>query len=132
MQISISALNNKRMPFIIFNRHYHQENNHRLNTKLNKIMLDLSKLQADVTAILGAEKSAVALLNSLGDAVKAIPPSTDPATQAALDALAGQIEAGTADLAAAVAANQPPAADATAAVPDGLDHKDVVTAQNPL
>ncbi len=81
----------------------------RIEGKVNQTMLDLKKITADVAALTTAEGSAIALLTSLKAAVDAIPPSTDPATQAALDDLSSQIEKGTGDLAAAVVANTPAA-----------------------
>lgn len=69
--------------------------------------VDVSKIQADVAAQTTVTQSAVALLQQLTDALKNIPPSTDPQTQAAIDALAQSIEANTASLADAITKNTP-------------------------
>jgi hypothetical protein len=81
----------------------------RIERKVDRIMIDLTKITADVAAITSTEASAVALLQALKAAVDAIPTSNDPTTQAALDALSSQLETGTAGLAAAVVANTPAA-----------------------
>ncbi len=69
--------------------------------------LDLKKLTDDVAAETAVDQSAITLLNALSAELKTIPPSTDPTTQAAIDALSATLEQGTAGLAAAVAANTP-------------------------
>lgn len=70
--------------------------------------LDFSKLQADVAAEQTVVDSVVALLEKLAqelrDALAGVP---DPAAQAAIDDVAAKLEAHTAALAAAVAANTP-------------------------
>ena len=85
----------------------------RIEGKVNQMALDLTKLTSDVASLKTAEASAITLLQGLKAAVDAIPPSTDPATQKALDDLSTQIESGTADLAAAVVANTPAAPPTT-------------------
>ena len=74
--------------------------------------LDLSKIQADVTAQQGTVNSAVTLLQQLVAAINAISTS-DPQTQAQLDSLAASIEANTTALANAVAANPVPGSGST-------------------
>jgi len=69
-----------------------------------KMALDFTKLEAEVTA-------AVALLAQLSAALKALSGSTsDVTTQAELDKLAGELDA-------AIAANQPPAPPAPTPAP---------------
>lgn len=80
----------------------------RILQKENAMSLDLTALTAKVSAQETVEQSAITLLQELNAAVKALP-TTDPATQAAIDALATRIDAGTQGLAAAVVANTPAA-----------------------
>jgi hypothetical protein len=68
--------------------------------KLHKVMKTLADLQADVTAEDQVIAGATTLLKGLADQVRALP--ADPA---AIDALATDIEAQTANLSAAIAAN---------------------------
>jgi len=70
----------------------------------NEMALDLSTLTADVTANTDAVSSATVLLGELADELRAA--AGDPA---AVAALADTLEANTASLAAAVAANTPAA-----------------------
>lgn len=79
----------------------------RIEKNQEKIMLDLTKLTADVAAETAVDQSAIVLLTALKAEVDAIPTSTDPTTQAAIDAISKTLETGTAGLAAAVAANTP-------------------------
>jgi hypothetical protein len=75
---------------------------------LEKIMIDLTKLTADVAAQTTVVASAVTLLQNLSAEIAALAAaSTDPATQAALLTLQGELEANTATLSDAVAANTP-------------------------
>ncbi len=67
-------------------------------------LVDLTKLQADVEAENTVLTSAETLLAGLAEAVRAIP-APDTNTQAAVDALATEIEGKTAELSAAIAAN---------------------------
>ena len=53
----------------------------------NKMAVDLTALKAEVTRNKDVGDSVVALLKHLTDLIAAIPPSTDPVTQAALDDL---------------------------------------------
>ncbi len=70
--------------------------------------IDLTGLTAKVAKVQGAEDSAVALLEGLTAYIKSIPPSNDPATQAALDDLASKLDVGADGLSAAVVANPVP------------------------
>lgn len=71
-------------------------------------MLDLTALAAKVAADTTVDQAAVTLLGELSTAIATLSNgTTDPATQAALDALASQLDANAAGLAAAVTANTP-------------------------
>jgi hypothetical protein len=87
-----------------------------LTIKIKKIMIDLTKITADVAANTNAVNSAASLLQELTALVKAIPPSSDPVTQAAIDNLATTMEANTANLANAIVTNTPAASQATGPV----------------
>lgn len=76
-----------------------------------KIMADLSALQADIAAEDTVIDSAITLIQGLAAEIAAIP-TTDPTTQAAIDALAADVKGKSDALAAAVTANTP-AADTT-------------------
>jgi uncharacterized protein YoxC len=87
----------------------------RISAQLNMIiqqeeqqMADLSALQAEVTENGDAVGSAIALLNGLSQALKDALAANDPA---AIQALVDQLDAQTGDLATAVAANTPGAAE---------------------
>jgi uncharacterized protein YoxC len=84
-----------------------------LTTQGHVIMADLTKLQADVAAQATVVESVHTLLTSLSAEIVALKGqvSNDPATQAAVDALAASVEQNSAALAAAVTANTdaPPA-----------------------
>ncbi len=68
--------------------------------------LDFSKIEAEVAANTAAVQAAVTLLGQLSTEVKALSTNTsDATTQAELDKLSGQIDAGNASLTAAIAAN---------------------------
>ena len=71
--------------------------------------IDLTAITADVAANTSAANSAIQLLNNLTAIIKAIPPSNDPTTQAALDSLAQTLEANNTAIANAVTANTPSA-----------------------
>lgn len=75
--------------------------------KLEHMAKTLADLQADVTAEDALVDKALVLLQGLAAQVAALQPN-----QAAIDALAADIEAKTADLTAALAAPPPPATDA--------------------
>lgn len=67
--------------------------------------LDLTKLQAEITNNTTVTGSVVTLVQKLAAEIAAIPPSTDPTTQAALDALTATLTANDGTIAAAVTAN---------------------------
>jgi chromosome segregation ATPase len=75
-----------------------------LHSKIDNIMKTLADLQADVTAEDTVIDSAETLLAGIVAQLKALQPN-----QAAIDALATDIEAKTASLSSAVAANTPAA-----------------------
>jgi hypothetical protein len=74
-----------------------------------KIMIDLSALEAKVTAVETVEGSAVTLLQALSQQVKdlAAGSAEAPAVQASLTEFARRLDAATQPLAAAVVANTP-------------------------
>ena len=74
----------------------------RIAKKVNKIMASLADLQAEVTAEDTVIDSAIALIQGLAAQVAALAPN-----QAAIDALAADIQGKSDALAAAVAANTP-------------------------
>ena len=78
--------------------------------------IDLTKLTAEVAANTTVTTSVEALVNNLAAQIAAIPPSSDPTTQAALDALVQTLNANDTGLAAAVVANTPVTPAAAAAV----------------
>ena len=67
--------------------------------------IDLTALTAEVTRNTDVEASIVQLVNNLAAQIAAIPPSTDPATQAALDALKTTLTSNDDAIGAAVTAN---------------------------
>lgn len=71
--------------------------------------IDLSKITAEVANNTTVETSVVALLGQLTAIIKAIPPSTDPTTQAALDNLTATLASNDGAIASAVTANTPAA-----------------------
>jgi len=77
--------------------------------KDNTMAISLSAITAEVTNNTSVTNSVVALLNNLTALIKAIPPSTDPTTQAALDALTSTLTANDGTIAAAVTSNTPAA-----------------------
>ena len=87
----------------------------REETTMAQMVLDVTALTASVTNALGAEQSAIVLLQGLSAAIASLQAQVaaggiDPAeAAAALATLQGQIDTGTASLAAAVAANPVPA-----------------------
>lgn len=77
----------------------------------SRIMKTLADLQADVAAETAVEQGAITLLGGLSAQIAALKSTqTDPATAAAIDALATSVEANSSSLAAAVTANTPAAA----------------------
>ncbi len=88
----------------------------RIETKLNVLIqqekdmaVDLTTLTAEVAKNKDVSDSVVVLLNNLTAIIKAIPPSTDPTTQAALDQLAATLATNDQAVADAVVANTPSA-----------------------
>lgn len=77
--------------------------------------IDLTKLTAEVTANTTVTSSVETLITNLAAQIAAIPTSTDPVTQAALDALVATLNANDTSLANAVTANTPAAVAAAAA-----------------
>jgi hypothetical protein len=74
--------------------------------------VDLSKLTADVAAQTSVIASVQTAFKGLADqiaALKNVAPAADAATQKAIDDLAASVEANSASLSAAVAANTPAA-----------------------
>ena len=81
--------------------------NDNIERKVDRIMIDLSGLQASVTAMTSVEAGTLELIKGMAAQIAAIPPSTDPATQATLDSLVSQLNAHASLLASAVTANTP-------------------------
>ncbi len=80
----------------------------KLNTIIgqeNKMAVDVSALTSEVTRNSSVTASVVQLVNNLAAQIAAIPPSSDPATQAALDALKTTLSSNDDAIAAAVVAN---------------------------
>jgi hypothetical protein len=71
--------------------------------------VDIAAITAGVTRNTSVLDSTVLLINNLTALIKAIPPSTDPVTQAALDQLTATLTANDDAAAAAVVANTPAA-----------------------
>lgn len=81
--------------------------------------VDLTSLKQAVTDMTTVEKSAVTLISGLTAQITALAAETeDEQTQADLQALADQLEADKAELAAAMTANTPASADASASADD--------------
>lgn len=76
------------------------------NQNLEKIMLDLTKLTAEVSEIKTVAQSAVALIKGIAQELK-----DAKGDQAKIDALAEQLDGGGNELAAAITANTPAAAE---------------------
>ena len=79
-----------------------------LLAKEAKMAIDLTAMTAEVANNTTVEGSVLSLLSQLTTMIQNIPPSTDPVTQAALNALVGTLSSNDAALAAAVTANTPP------------------------
>ena len=79
--------------------------------------IDLTALTAEVANNTTVDASVLALVKNLAAQIAAIPPSTDPTTQAALNGLVTTLQGNDAAIAAAVSANTPaaPATGATGA-----------------
>jgi hypothetical protein len=81
-----------------------------LNEMEQKQMVDISAIQAEVTRNNDVANSVKTLIGSLADQIAALKTaSTDPQTQAAIDALVGQLKGNDDSLADAVTANTPAA-----------------------
>jgi hypothetical protein len=80
-----------------------------------KLAVDLSALTAEVANNTSVTSSVVTLLGNLTALIKAIPPSTDPVTQAALDQITATITGNDTTIAGAVVANTPAAPQAAKA-----------------
>jgi hypothetical protein len=76
-----------------------------LLTKESDMAIDLSALTAEVTRNSDVTASVVQLINNLAAQLAAIPASTDPVTQAALDNLKATLSANDDAIASAVVAN---------------------------
>lgn len=76
---------------------------HKVFERFHKMSVELDRLTAEVSETKTAVDSAIALIGGLADAIRAI--ATDPA---ALNALADELDAQQAAIAAAVAANPVP------------------------
>ena len=76
---------------------------------LEKIMADLTKLQADVAAQTTVTQGVATLLQQLAQQIADLKTAgaSDPSVQAAIDDLATKVEANSAALATAVSANTP-------------------------
>lgn len=88
----------------------------RINAKLDQISnkeatmaIDLTKITAEVANNTAVDASIEQLVQNLAAQIAAIPVSTDPATQAALDQLAATLGSNDSAIAAAVVANTPAA-----------------------
>ena len=77
--------------------------------KEDQMAVNLDALTAEVQRNTDVEKSVVALVQSLVTQLNAIPPSSDPATQAAIDGLKQTLSDNDDAIAAAVTANTPAA-----------------------
>jgi small-conductance mechanosensitive channel len=87
-----------------------------ITTKLNLLLtqesnmaVDVAALTAEVTRNSDVTQSIVQLVKNLADQLAAIPPSSDPTTQAALDALKATLSTNDDAIAAAVVQNTPAA-----------------------
>ena len=76
-----------------------------LVSKENRLMIDVASITAEVARNTDVEQSVLKVVQNLAAAVAAIPPSTDPTTQAALDALTATLKNNDDAIAAAVVAN---------------------------
>lgn len=76
-------------------------------TKEKQMAVDITKLTAEVANNTTVTGSVVTLIQKLAAEIAAIPPSTDPTTQAALDALTATLTQNDATIASAVTANTP-------------------------
>ena len=82
--------------------------------KENKMAIDLTAMTAEVANNTSVTASVEQLVTNLVAQIAAIPPSSDPVTQAALDALTATLSGNDTSIAAAVVANTPAAPPAPA------------------
>ncbi len=80
-----------------------------LTQKETQMAIDLTAVTAEVANNTSVTNSVVQLLNNLTAIIKAIPPSNDPVTQAALDQLTATLTTNDKAAADAVVANTPAA-----------------------
>ena len=73
--------------------------------KESEMAIDLTTMTAEVESNTNVTQSVVTLVKNLAEQIANIPPSSDPTTQAALDALATTLAQNDAAIAAAVTAN---------------------------
>jgi hypothetical protein len=78
-------------------------------SKENAMAVDLTAMTAEITKNTTIVGSVQALLTQLTALIAAIPPSNDPVTQAALDALTATLTTNDSAISAAVVANTPAA-----------------------
>jgi hypothetical protein len=97
-----------KLDWIVNKLHEHELRIRLLETQRKTEMADFTKLQADVTAQNTVVASVQTLLTNLSAAIAALK-AGNPADQAAIDALAAQVEANSAALASAVTSNTPSA-----------------------
>jgi small-conductance mechanosensitive channel len=76
-------------------------------TLVKQMPVTLDAITAEVTRNTNVTQSVVTLVQNLAAQIAAIPPSTDPTTQAALDALKDTLTSNDDAIAAAVTANTP-------------------------
>jgi hypothetical protein len=86
-----------------------------LIAKENQMAIDLTAVTAEVANNTAVTSSVVTLLGNLTALIKAIPPSNDPVTQAALDQLTATLAGNDTTIAGAVVANTPAAPQAAKA-----------------
>lgn len=77
----------------------------RISTQERHMAIDLASITAEVAKNTTVTASVVTLVNNLAAQIAAIPASTDPVTQAALDALTATLGTNDTAIAAAVTAN---------------------------
>lgn len=81
---------------------------HRITRQENTMAIDLTKMNAEIAANTTVTSSVVALVNNLAAQIAALS-TTDPATQAQIDALVQTLSSNDTTIAAAVTANTPAA-----------------------
>jgi len=81
-----------------------------LVTQENRMAINLDAINAAVTQTQGVEDSTLTYVQQVVAYINSLPPSNDPATQAALDDLTAKLTAKANETAAAIAANPVPGA----------------------